>query len=170
MRHALIRERETMLNPALGAYALWAFVCGFERTRGSAGNRLSLWHMVTVLPLVYHTVSRRAISIRRESSGLRAILNREPSHGIAQNEAIFNLEKRVIQLQERTFRSLNYALASGLLRVSDGTFESTTAFRLRRDTPPETRDILKAAEKLGAWAGKMSVFEYLTVLGVDPQP
>lgn len=166
---SLLRERDIMLNTALGAHALWAFTCGFERKRlGGDDPVLSLWHLLPTLPMVFHGVSRRAINKRLERSGLRSILNRDPGNDIAQNEAIFNLQSRVVMMKERTFRSLNLALTSGLISLADGNFRCEVPFSLPTSTPTETKEVLKAAEKLGAWAGELGVFEYLTVLGVEP--
>jgi hypothetical protein len=65
-------------------------------------------------------------------------------------------------------RALNCAIAWNLLLITDGVFVASTEFRLPNQIEGETREILKAAEKLGKWAAKSSTFEYLTVLGIDP--
>ena len=69
----LLSERETFLNVALGAAALAEFTAAFGRiARPEAG--VTMWHIVTVLPLVLHETSRRAIEKRLPKSGLRSIL------------------------------------------------------------------------------------------------
>lgn len=166
MQAVLVREYELMLNPALGAFALSSFADGFSK---QGEKPLTLWHIVTVLPLVLNRISREAILKHRQSSGLRSILERDPEAGIAQFEATYNLMKRISDLQERTFRSLSLSLGAGQLVLDGGSFRVTRALRTPKEPNPEVRDIIRAAFKLGFWAGQLSAFEYLTVLGVNPR-
>ncbi|OMD50013.1 three component ABC system middle component [Paenibacillus odorifer] len=166
MSGILLREYEIMQNPALGANVLWAFAQGFVSQ--PMEQSLTLWHLVSVLPLVFHNNSRKVILKRREASGLRSILDRDPSISVAQNETIFNIDNRLKAMENRTFRSLNLAIACKLITLEEGYFKSDVPFKFPKKVFNETKDILKAANKLGVWAGKMSVFEYLTILGVEP--
>ncbi|MGG0875164.1 three component ABC system middle component [Bacillus inaquosorum] len=168
MMGTLLREYEIMQNPALGASALWAFSQGFLSRQSEKVRLLTLWHLVSVLPLVYQETSRKMILKRREASGLRSILDRDIKSSIAQNEAVFDINSRLQAMEERTFRSLNIAIASKLIALEEGYFSSSLPFKLPKNVSVETKEILKAANKLGIWAGGMSDFEYLTVLGVEP--
>lgn len=168
MSGSLLREYEIMQNPALGANALWAFTQGFISRPHEELQSLTLWHLVTVLPLLYHDTSRKIILKKRESSGLRSILERDSKNSVAQNETVFNINNRIKALQDRTFRSLNLALACNLISLEEGYFFSNVSFKIPSTLPVETKNILKAAQKLGGWAGGMSDFEYLTILGVEP--
>jgi hypothetical protein len=69
----------------------------------------------------------------------------------------------------RTLRSLNCAIAWGLMRAADGTFLPASTFR-SRPSDGDAREVLRAAEKLGRWAGEMDTFEYITILGLDTTP
>lgn len=169
MKNTPFQEFEIMQNSVLGAYALWAFVDGFFSVSKDDQEKLTLWHIITVLPLVYHEVSRKAIYKRRPGSGLRSILDRDLEIDIAQNEAIFNLANRLKSLQERTFRSLNCAIAWGFVDIKDGYILPSSKFKLPKKIYDETRHILKSSQKLGFWAGNLSIFEYFTILGVKPQ-
>jgi hypothetical protein len=168
MKGTLLHEYEIMQNPALGANALWAFSQGFLSRQPENAKLLTLWHLVSVLPLVYQETSRKMILKRREASGLRSILDRDPKNSISQNEVVFDINSRLQAMKDRTFRSLNIAIACKLIYLEDGYFSSSKPFKLPKNISIETRDILKAANKLGFWAGGMSDFEYLTVLGVEP--
>ncbi|MFS0752699.1 three component ABC system middle component [Oceanobacillus sp. 1P07AA] len=168
MEKSLLQEYEIMQNSALGANALWAFAHGFFSEKQDTEKKLTLWHMVSVLPLVYQKTSRKVILKRQVTSGLRSILDRDPKISIAQNEAIFNINERIHAMEKRTFRSLNIAITCQLISIGDGYFSSLPPFKIPRNTSLETKEILKAANKLGRWAGEMSDFEYLTVLGVKP--
>lgn len=168
MSGILLSEYEIMLNPALGANALWAFTHGFVSENKKDLHSLSLWHLVTVLPLVYHEVTRKIIIKRRASSGLRSILERDSVSSISQNEVIFNINSRLKSMENRTFRSINLAILCDLIKVQDGYFLPNRPFKIPTNTPNETMEILKSSKKLGGWAGNMSEFEYLTVLGVKP--
>jgi len=162
----LLNEYELMLNVGLGARALHAYTVAFQSIKERPEEAVTLWHLATVLPLVFHETSRRAISKRQPRSGLRSILTRDPENDIAQNEAVFNLTRRVREMYPRTKRSLNCAMAWGLLDTKDGVV--LPGFIKQ---PPsfsgEARAIVKAATKLGGWAGQLTSFEYLTVLGVQ---
>src|SRR5690348_10283156 len=107
MSGALLREYEIMQNPALGANALWAFTQGFISCPTEDLQPLTMWHLVSVLPLVFHDTSRKMIIKRREASGLRSILDRDPASAVGQNETVFNIDNRIMVMEDRTFRSLN---------------------------------------------------------------
>lgn len=161
----LLMEHETLLNTALAASSLQAFAKEYNRSSKDKGA--SLWHLMTVLPLVFNRTSRTAISKRRRSSGLRSILQRDPAIEVAQNEAIHNIDKRIRLLADRTFRALNVAIASGLIAVTDGLFYAGR-IAWKPEGAMEAKEILNCAGKLGGWASDGDIFEYLTVLGVNP--
>jgi hypothetical protein len=163
----LLHEHEVMLNVGLGAQALTAYVGAFQAVSERPEQALTLWHLTTVLPLVFHEASRRAISKRQARSGLRSILTRDPDNDIAQNEAIFNLTGRLRATYPRTMRSLNCAIAWGLIGIEDGAIVPRSSDRSRPSWAGEARDVVRAAEKLGTWAGQLTSFEYFTVLGVE---
>ena len=166
MSSGLLSEYEIMLNVGLGAEALGAYAAGFDGASTDSNDTVTLWHLVTVLPLAFHQTSRRAIMKRQSRSGLRSILMRDPDNDIAENEPIFNLNRRMREMFPRTARCLNCALSWGILRVEDGAIR---AGLVRRSSTPsgEVRDVIRTAEKLGGWAGQLTAFEYFTVLGVD---
>lgn len=165
MNAGFINEYEVMHNVALGAEALLAFTSSFETGIAPGKQQVTLWHCATVLPLCLHEPSRRAILKRRHRSGLRSILTRDPENDIAQNEPIFSLNSRIYDLFPRTVRSLNCAFGWGLLTLDDGAVLAR-AVRRRPPLEEEAADVVRAAGKLGAWAGGMTAFEYLTVLGI----
>lgn len=168
MEKSLLQEYEIMQNPALGANTLWAFAQGFFSGKQDTEKQLTLWHMVSVLPLVYQKTSRKVILKRQINSGLRSILDRDPKNSIAQNETIFNINERIHAMEKRTFRSLNIAIACQVIGIEDGYFSLLSPFKIPSSTSLETKEIVKAANKLGRWAGEMSDFEYLAALGVKP--
>lgn len=166
MNSGLLNEHEAFLNVALGAAALAEFTAAFQKVIPRSEMAVSLWHLATVLPLVFHETSRRAIAKRQPRSGLRSILTRDPDNDIAQNEPIFNLNERMRAAYSRTLRSLNCGIACGLVDIQDGSFISRST--VPRDVCPGVAgDIVRCAAKLGAWAAETTAFEYLTVLGVE---
>jgi hypothetical protein len=166
MSSPLLNEHEIMLNVGLGAEVLAAYTAAFDGIAKTSIDAVTLWHLATVLPLAFHQTSRRAIMKRQSRSGLRSILTRDPDNDIAENEPVFNLNKRMRAMFPRTIRSLNCALSWGFLRVEEGAIHTGI---LKRPSAPtgEVRDVIRTAEKLGGWAGQLTVFEYFTVLGVD---
>lgn len=168
MSRFLLQEYEIMQNPAIGANALWAFTQGFKSRPTEELEPLTLWHLITVLPLVFHDTGRKTILKKRKSSGLRSILERDNSVSLARNETIFNINNRIQSLENRSLNSLNVAIACNLISIEEGYFISNAPYSLPKQVSEETKDILNAANKLGEWAGGMPVFEYLTILGVEP--
>ncbi|RKP56253.1 hypothetical protein D7Z26_06350 [Cohnella endophytica] len=168
MNGTLLREYEIMQNPALGANALWAYTQGFISRPAEELQPITLWHFISVLPLVFQDTSRKMILKRKQSSGLRSILDRDTASSVAQNESIFNIDNRLKAMENRTYRSLNVAIACKLITFEEGYFSSDVPFKFSKNVSDETKAVLKAANKLGAWAGSMTVFEYLTILGVEP--
>ncbi len=166
MSNSLLDEHEVMLNVGLGATALSAYTEAFEAVRPRPEEAVNLWHIATVLPLVFSAVSRRAILKRRISSGLRSILTRDPDNDIAQNEPIFNINRRLKDNYRRSIRSLNCAIAWKLLTIENGAVV-TSSVSGRPSFDGETLDVINAAKKLGTWSGQLTAFEYLTVLGVE---
>lgn len=166
MNSGLLNEHEVMQNVGLGAEALNAYTTAFLAVHNRSEAAVTLWHLATVLPMIFHEVSRRAILKRHISSGLRSILTRDPDNDIAQNEAIFNLTRRMRTTYPRTIRSLNCAVAWGLLGIEDGAVLARSA-QHSSSFAGEARDVVKAATKLGTWAGHLTSFEYFTVLGVE---
>lgn len=166
MKDGLLTEHEAFLNIALGAAALAEFTAAFQKVAPRAESALSLWHLATVLPLVFQETSRRAISKRQPRSGLRSILTRDPANDIAQNEPIFNLNQRMRTAYPRTLRSLNYAIAGGLLVLDDGAVIARSTIP-RSACPGVAGDIAACAAKLGGWAATTTAFEDPTILGVE---
>lgn len=155
-----------MLNPSIGAFAMLAFSAGFYERNKLESNRITIHHLVTILPLVLNRTSRSVILKRRESSGLRSIMGRDTKLKTSRNEAIFNINKRVDNFIARTYRSINIAFAAELIVIKDGYFHPVNFLDIPAGCPDDTKDILKAAQKLGRWAGKMNVIDYLSTLGV----
>jgi ABC-3C biological conflict system middle component len=165
MSGTLLQEYEVMLNIGLGAEAIAAYANSFEETKHDAAHVITLWHLATVLPLIFHQASRRAISKRQPRSGLRSILTRDPRNDIAQNEPIFNLNARLQAMYPRTIRSVNCALAWGLIEVHNGAI-IPNGTRQKPTFTGEAQEIVNAAKKLGIWSGELSAFEYFTILGI----
>lgn len=166
MTSALLHEHELMLNVGLGAEAIRSYVTAFCDYSPKTEASVTLWHITTVLPLVFNERSRLAISKRQVTSGMRSMLTRDPANGIAQNEAIFGLDDRLRALYPRTARSLNCALAWGLVQIQDGAI-TPGDLRANPRIVGEAKEIVRAASKLGTWAAQLSAFEYFAVLGVE---
>ena len=166
MSSGLLEEYEVMHNVALGAEALTAYTIAFNAVHRIPEESVTLWHLATVLPLSFNEVSRRAISKRQIRSGIRSILARDPDNDIAQNEPIFDLTRRIRATYPRTVRSLNCAIAWGLLTVQDGAI-IPKSINHSGSLVGEANEVVKVAKKLGTWAGQLTSFEYFTVLGVD---
>lgn len=166
MDRTLLREHDAMWNNGLGAIALAAFIRAYCSRLGADSLGPTLWHLLSVLPLVYPEKCRRVILKRRT---FRGIVERDPEEDVARGEITFRLAGRMQMMQSRTFASLNLALAMGFVAPAEGHFGAARPLRIPKDAGSETRAVIRAAEKLGNWAAEVSSFEYLAVLGVDPR-
>src|ERR1039457_4251002 len=95
MSVGLLNVYEAMLNVGLGAEALTAYTAAFHAVRERREQAVTLWHLATVLPLVFPEVSRRASPKPPAPSRVRSIPPRNPENDIAQNGAIFNPKRRM---------------------------------------------------------------------------
>lgn len=150
-------EYDVIQNSALGSLALWTFAKEFyESTHRQQGAPLPL--TMLVLPMVFHRETVSSIFRRDFEGGLyRAIgEDRTISAGIQQ---------RMEAMDDQTFRALNLAFASGLLKYDPQTaevlpFRTSQAFQI---SIGETKEIMAASKRLGRWFSTISM-EQISIL------
>lgn len=158
----LLGEVQAMQNPALGAALIARFVISYEAASSGIGAPLPATFVV--LPVLMHAKTRRAVSSTRISSGMRKFEEKFDGEG----DILLALNERALAMRDLSLRSARIALASRLL-----TFDVVTATmwpgpkHLPRVVPPAVADLLKSADKLGAWCGPLSLHEVSAILRVE---
>lgn len=161
---AVLNEVQAMQNPALGAALLWRFARGFSPESSPNGTPLPL--AFVVLPLTFHAKSAEKVSSTLAGSGLRKFEAKFSDDD--RGDELLALHPRVLAMRDLSLRSLRIALRSGLLTLSP---KEATLWPRSRSTPPAEAkavgELLKSAEKLGAWCRDVSLFEVAGLLKVE---
>lgn len=159
---AALNEVQAMQNPALGAALLWRFSCGFSPESSPDGTPLPL--AFVVLPLVLHAKSLEEVVATQTASGLRKFEEKFHDRG----DVLLSLQPRMLAMRDLSLRSLRIAIRAGLLTLVPN--EAVLWPRSRAAAPAEAKavsDLLKSAEKLGAWCRDVSLFEVAGLLKVE---
>jgi len=161
---AILNEVQAMQNPALGAALLWRFACGFTPESSPNGTPLPL--AFVVLPLALHAKSIEKVTGTQAASGLRKFEAKfsEDERG----DVLLSLQPRMLAMRDLSLRSLCIAMRSGLLTLVP---QEAVLWPRSRSAPPTgaraVGDLLKSAEKLGAWCRDVSLFEAAGLLKVE---
>ncbi|MBL9149860.1 MAG: hypothetical protein JNM94_14305 [Phycisphaerae bacterium] len=151
-----------MQNPALGAALIWRFVCGFTPNSSATGTPLPLAFIV--LPIALHTRTLERVTSTKSESGLRKLEEKFSAHG----DLVLAIQSRMLAMRQLSLRSVRIGLWSGLMTLVPS--EGVLWPRSRAAAPPgekATRELLKSAEKLGAWCRPLTLFEVSGILKVE---
>jgi hypothetical protein len=153
-------ELDIVQNPAVGAFALWSYTHQFYvSTQAAAGPTLPM--LMVVLPMVFHEDTLRSIKARHLNGGLHL--------AIAEDRTLpIGLQERMVSTAPITLRSLNLALAAGLVGFDR---EAGEFFPLKRTLPPvgvgsDTSELCKGAKRLGHWFSTLSLQQVMNLLQV----
>ncbi|NOV24748.1 hypothetical protein E5S69_14655 [Cupriavidus necator] len=155
----LLDEVEQVQNPGLGAALIWRFTCGY--TKGSGRGDMPLSYAYLVVPLLFNrnildTVSSTKIGLRKVEEKLSA------NAGL-----LASVQDNVLAMRELSQESMALAIRAGLLFLDS----RHATLRPRSSTPPILDDaaevLLLAAEKLGNWAGGVSLREFCFIFHLE---
>lgn len=159
----LLNEVQAIQNPGLGAALVWRFACGYC-PENQSGEGVPLPLAFVVLPVVLHTRMREQVTSTRIASGVRKFEEKFSGSG----DLLFALNERAIALRQLSLRSMRIAMACGLITVlpDQAAFWPRSYSRPTNTSKPVT-ELMKAAEKLGAWCAPLSLFEISGILRVE---
>ena len=159
----LAREVGNVQNAALGALLLWRFSIGYAN--GATGRGPSVQALFLVLPILLHEETARFAIGTRRASGLRAF--REKFTAARREDLVYAVQSRARALRPLTTSSLQTAVHARLL-VLDPSAEILPVSQSmpQQKWSEEVRKLAAAAEKIGFWMSKMSLFEGAAILGV----
>lgn len=161
---AILNEVQAMQNPALGAALLWRFACGFSPESSPDGTPLPL--AFVVLPLTFHARSAEKLSGTLAGSGLRKFESKFSDDD--RGDVLLALQPRMLAMRDLSLRSVRIAIRTGLLTLVPR--EAVLWPRARSAPPADAKavgDLLRSAEKLGAWCRDVSLFEVTGLLKVE---
>ena len=163
---SLSLEVRNVQNPALGAALLWRFACGYAGAHATRdAPPLPLAYLV--LPLLLHQATARHIKGTLRNSGLRPFAAKFSETRNLEQDVLLSLNGRTRRLRKLSTGSLAIALATRLVHLSDTARLvplSTTA--AAAGLSEEARQLMRDAEKIGAWFSGLTLHEIASILKV----
>jgi hypothetical protein len=143
-------------NPAIGAAVLWRFVCG---SYNNENRPVPFPLLFVVLPIVFRQDLCDVITSTQKASGLSKAS--EKLFKKRENDSIHFVNNTAIQMRDLTLEAFNIAVEANLISLIA---ESATVFPLTTSVcnntrKGDTKDMMAAAEKLGAWCSGLTMLE-----------
>ena len=166
MSAVLARETDAVQNAALSAVLLWRFCVGYARSR-QAPSSTPLPVLFIPLPVLFTEESNLILGSTQTKSGLRQFAGKFTEAEHSKTDVLLSLERQARIFRGPTLEALRLGLRARLLFLDARTAE---VFAMSESAPislPESvRPLLRNAERLGGWAGAVSLFELGSVLQV----
>lgn len=156
----LLDEVEQVQNPGLGAALIWRFACGYKK--GSGGDAMPLSYAYLVVPLLFNKSVLDAVASTK--IGLRKVEEKLS----ADTALLASVQANALAMRELSQESMALAVRAGLLFLDP----HYATLRPRSLTPPSldldaAERLLLAAEKLGDWAGGVSLREFCFIFHLE---
>ena len=159
----LAREAQNVQNPALGAAILWRFCCAYITTHPT-NDAPPLPALFVVLPIVLHQATAELLRTTWPSSGLRAFAAKFGDAQVSKQDLLLQIHERALRWRRLTFQSLELATAGRLVHLTQAGEVTPLSKTKARGLPDDVKQLLKDAEKLGAWCGPLTMHEITTTL------
>lgn len=159
----LNREVYLVQNPAIGAGILWRFVCGYYDSEGQS-RQVPFPLLFVVLPIIFREDLRNVISLTFKSSGLQKVS--EKLFESKRSDLFCSIQTYADQYKEITLSAINIAADANLISVFNETALVIPVQTKTNKMPKSSENLLKQAEKLGAWCSVLSLREISTLLKV----
>lgn len=159
---ALQSEIQAMQNPALGAALVWRFACGYTPVgTGTAGTPLSLGFLV--MPVLLHAQTRAVMTSTQQRSGFRQF-----QANLEHQDILLGVQRRASAMRHTSLRAVRIALSAALVTLIPEKAELwPRSYSNGPQVTPAVRDLLRAAEKFGAWCRDLTLFEISGLLHVE---
>lgn len=150
-----------MQNPALGASLVWRFVEGYAPKGNGILPCMPL--LFIVLPILYHQELRDAAKSTFPSSGLRVFAGKFKG----EQEIIYGIQGRMLNLKEVTLASISIAIQCGLISLNPANAEvESLRPKAPSDLNEKIKDMLRSSEKLGQWCRTLTIQEVQAILRI----
>lgn len=164
MSARLAREVDAVQNAALSAVLVWRFCVEYGKVRRTPTST-PLPALFLPLPMLFTEELASMIRATRPTSGLRQFAAKfaDPEH--SKVDVLLSLQRRASLFRPQTLEAIRVAVSCRLLFIDSRTGEITALSEAAPASVPESvRPLLRDAEKLGHWAGQVSLFELGAVL------
>ncbi|MGE7934059.1 three component ABC system middle component [Viridibacillus arvi] len=162
----LSEEFNTVDNPNLGAFIIWSFVKGYCISN-KEGVPLPL--IFIVLSTIYNPEILNEIQSTREESGLRQFTNKMSVKSNSKNDLLLQIyvESNSEEMKLLTYNSIRIAIYLRFIELD----YTTANFKVKNSKnrtaePPNIIKMGKAAEKLGVWCSRNTLYEISNILKV----
>lgn len=160
----LAKETQNIQNPALGAGLLWRFACGFTESHRTS-DRVPLQLLFLVLPVLYHKATAEFVKGTLKASGLRAFAAKFGESKASKQDLLLAIHDRSIRLRPLTLQAIKIALGTRLISIQpDGTVIALSQTNGASGIPADAKQMMKDAEKMGAWCSQLTLHEIATTL------
>ncbi|MBO9467388.1 hypothetical protein J7443_19265 [Tropicibacter sp. R15_0] len=156
-------ELEVTQNPALGAYVLWQFGLGHQKTNSDPAP-FPLCFLV--LPMVYHAQTLACISSTLESSGLGKFVQKMNDN----REELLALHGRALAMRPLSLNSIVLGTSRKLLSPSyeNAKIRATSPELIAKAKIPERiKKIGPASYKVGVWFSQLDTVQIVRALNVS---
>jgi len=159
----LSKEVYLVQNPAIGAAALWQFVCGYYDSDG-LNRKIPLPLLFLVLPIVFRQDLREAIQSTKKLSGLQKVSEKLFKEKKA--DLFCSIHYAADKYKEITLSAINIAVRANLISVCTKSAMVLPLQIKTQKTAKSSENLLKQANKLGAWCSTLTLHEISTLLKV----
>ena len=160
----LAKETRNIQNPALGAGLLWRFVCGYTEDHPTR-DHVPLPLLFPVIPILFHETTQGFVKGTLKSSGLRAFAAKFSESKTSKQDVLLAIHERALKFRPLTLAALRIALVTRLLNIqADGKILALSRTRAVSGMATETKQLMRDAEKLGAWCAPLTLHEIATTL------
>ena len=160
----LSKEFENVQNPALGAYAIWNFSRGYYEYNNSF---IPFQLLFIVLPIVFRADLVDIIASTQKQSGLRYFTDKFLTTKVLKNDMISHIHKASEEAKKLTLNSLQIAIHANLISID---IENGLVFPIttseKKNESVSVKRLGKAAEKLGNWCARLTMYEISQILKV----
>ncbi|HEY3783350.1 MAG TPA: three component ABC system middle component [Fimbriimonadaceae bacterium] len=163
---SLAFEASNIQNPALGAMLLWRFTCGYVNAHPTKdGAYLPMAYVV--LPMLLHKKTQIHVNGTIRASGLRGFAAKFAESKNAEQDILVALHNRSMRWRNLSTNSISLAIACGMLHLSgEGVLLPLTSVKAEAGIGEGPRELMRNAEKIGAWFAQLTPHEVGTILKV----
>jgi hypothetical protein len=161
-----MKEFYNVQNHALGALSLYYFTKSYYDTKDKDGPIFPL--SLIILPIIFNEKCYESIGDVRRVTGRISMLNVLADH----RDIPVGLQRRMIEMSDQSFKSVNLAFAQGLLKY-DSEEKKLVPGRYLRIPPSNSNDnqrIFHASKILGKWFAFNSIEQIFISLNITFNP
>jgi hypothetical protein len=160
----LATEVLNIQNSALGAGLLWRFTCGYTQQH-TVRNHVPLTLLFLVLPIIMHEQTESFVKGTQKASGLRAFAAKFGKSENCKQDLLLAIHDRMLALRGLSLESLRIGIATRLIHLEpDAMVIPLSQTKAVAGIPPDVRQMMNSAEKLGAWCASLTIHEIATTL------